>query len=162
MAVQKYFWDTLKVDFMNSPYAKVQTWRNHTTLTVPSPNNPILKKNTKGWTKEKAEREKEKAQKIIEKVQEKEITDVVEALQKMKSVLARRVNVADELNASDLNKIWGMLRVENGLPITIAKNENKNEDITREKELEVLKGLAEKVLANVSNNTSSNTSERNT
>lgn len=81
----------------------------------------------KGWTDEKAKkREKlaKKAMQITDKEMENELT---KALNNIRLEIVKR-SASPDTQVRDLNVLWNMLRVENGMPTTIAKNENRNHD----------------------------------
>jgi len=119
-------WGQLKAEFMAGPWLEVVPFAKER-LGSKTGKSGWYGEKMKGWTDEKAKkREKlaKKAMQITDKEMENELT---KALNNIRLEIVKR-SASPDTQVRDLNVLWNMLRVENGMPTTIAKNENRNHD----------------------------------
>lgn len=130
---------------MNGPWVKVQPFIREVLGNKRGMSGGYATK-TKGWAEEKENR-KNKISAFIEKKDiEKSANEALEALNAVRTEVYKRVTaeVVGKVSVRDLETLWTIIRVENGMPTTINKNENRNHDEDKkesEKLLELFKNI---------------------
>jgi hypothetical protein len=126
-----YVWSELKAEFMAGHWLEVAPFAKDR-LGSKTGRSGWIGKNTKGWAEEKAENKKQIAERVMKANEKKEENEMVKALENIRKEIVRRAqpHASIETQVRDLNVLWNMIRVENGMPTTIAKNENRNHDDT--------------------------------
>lgn len=124
-----YDWSILKAEFMAGPWLEVVPFAKERIGSKTGKSGWFGEK-MKGWTEEKAKYKREIANRVMKANEKKEENEMAQALDNIRSEIMRRAqpHASIETQVRDLNVLWNMIRVENGMPTTIAKNENRNHD----------------------------------
>lgn len=126
---QRHDWNQLKAEFLGGEWQEVAPFLKER-IGAKRANVGWYGLKTKGWTNEKDQMKERIAAKAYAKVEEKQSNEMAQALDNIRSEIMRRAqpHASIETQVRDLNVLWNMIRVENGMPTTIAKNENRNHD----------------------------------
>lgn len=124
-------WTKLKVEFLKGPWLEVAPFLRDK-LDPAKANTGYYRKRTRRWGEEKQAMKERILQKVEAQVEDEKENELKKALENIRTELVRRTqpNESIDVQVRDLNVLWNMLRVENGMPTTIAKNENRNHDDT--------------------------------
>lgn len=132
MPKQKYDWNKLKKEFLDSWYNEVKEFMQHIWVTY----NRNTVQATKGRSKEKVINEKAKIDKAIEKQIESDAEALsldISFLAKAKKALVQRlikklIALWENCSVSDFTKAVECIRTEMELPTRYTKNENLNKE----------------------------------
>lgn len=121
-------WAQLKAEFMAGPWHEVVPFAKER-LGSKTGKSGWFGEKMKGWTEEKAKKREKLAARIMQLTDKQMETELTKALKNIRLEIVKR-SASPDTQVRDLNVLWNMLRVENGMPTTIAKNENRNHDET--------------------------------
>ena len=127
-------WGTLKLEFMKSKHVNVKSFLlQDKNLRLTQVNSGAYKENTRGWSKEKKQKNKEMAEKVVKEIVDK--ADVSGVADKVLDMYEKIIQVAgrqiahmlvaepEKLDSAQLKNLWSMVKTEMGMPTTIQKGE---------------------------------------
>ena len=133
----KYNWPQLKSEYINSQYLEATEFFQNKFGHY----NEWMKKQSRGWTKDKIKHQERIQAKVIEKSVDREAAEMLKALSNIRAYFKQRVSTQEELNklkVQDARDVWKILRIENNLPANIIKAHNLNQDADPEELLNKL------------------------